>query len=517
MAPSYLATTSSIKRTLLSLLVIPRLASALQVTPNSPCASVCQDSSSLDISDPNSSNTRNSDITCQDSAFGSPEGTKWKTCMTCLQTSTFTQGRQSDQMWFLYNLRYNIAYCIFSFPNATGVETTPCSTQPACGPLKASMEHGVLNPNNMTTFSYCSVGGATSDYDQCVSCVGSGGRTHYLANSFTALEAGCQQQPAAGAIIGLNDTIFANHRITIVDPSTLTKTSDSDKAGLATPAIAGIAVGAVAVILLIAATIFVCCRKRKNKQARVSAALSFQCQTHIMSPRLWPGGTEGQLPSLEEMAATHARDQQDPQYSARQSSMWKPHNSTSSPKISAFTEDQTWESPYQSEAFTHSDEKAVITSTQLHSIRTSMPAMPPHAHASPSSGVMPYSPSDYRTPSSAVSTMSTSALLPAIKPYVPAEYGLGSPLSQGQSTFSSPVSAATTSPLLRNYGWADQRRVSSLAPIITPSHISVPAPPKSPRLSLGGKKEAKKSGSGGAGSPVESWEIQTAFSAPPKR
>ncbi len=63
---------------------------------------MCIDDSSLDVSDPNSSNTRNSDITCQDRGYlGSATGQKWQSCMTCLQTSTFSQGIESDQGWFL--------------------------------------------------------------------------------------------------------------------------------------------------------------------------------------------------------------------------------------------------------------------------------------------------------------------------------------------------------------------------------------------------------------------------------
>lgn len=96
--------------TLLTLFSTSQLSSALQVTPNSPCSSVCRDSSDLDASDPNSSHTRNSDITCQDAAYSSAAGSKFKSCMTCLQTSTFSQGSESDTMWFL---------CTSSWPSLT--------------------------------------------------------------------------------------------------------------------------------------------------------------------------------------------------------------------------------------------------------------------------------------------------------------------------------------------------------------------------------------------------------------
>lgn len=93
---------SRIPRVLLAIFALSGLASALQVTPNSPCASICQDQPQFDVSAPASSNTRNSDIVCHDSAYSSTEtGRKFKDCMTCLQQSTFSQGSENDQMWFL--------------------------------------------------------------------------------------------------------------------------------------------------------------------------------------------------------------------------------------------------------------------------------------------------------------------------------------------------------------------------------------------------------------------------------
>ena len=94
---------------LVSLVLITQLASALQVTPNSPCASICQDRSDVDLSDPNSSNTRNSDIVCGDVDHGGEKGSKWKDCMTCMQNSTFVQGSESDQMWFMCKSRRVLA------------------------------------------------------------------------------------------------------------------------------------------------------------------------------------------------------------------------------------------------------------------------------------------------------------------------------------------------------------------------------------------------------------------------
>ncbi|KAK4100101.1 hypothetical protein N658DRAFT_138929 [Parathielavia hyrcaniae] len=518
--------------TLLAVLSASQLASGLQVTPNSPCSSVCRDSLDLDASDPNSSSTLNSDITCQDADYSSAAGTKFKSCMTCLQTSTFSQGSESDIKWFLYNLRYTAAYCLFGFPNATDIPSTPCITETACGPLRDSLEHGILNPSDSTAYSYCSVGGGDLDlvhFEQCIPCVSVGSTADYLANFFVALEAGCRQQPAPGVRLGLNDSVFSDSQIIIVDPTTLVEDETSEPA-LSTSAIAGIAAGGVVLILVIAAVTFVCLRKRRNKRVRAStetdfynkiqrhhSSMSFQCQTHMISPRLWPGAV------AEDAASTPATDSPDTQ--AHRSSIWKPH-----------------ESEYDHNT-AHISKKAAMAAVP-HITTTVLP--PPQAYTSPSSEKVYNSPSDFRTPLSAESARSTSALLPSIRPYVPAEHGvhvLGSPHNAFDSpTPTTPGGAGTgtgMTPLLKSHGWPlpeasltpqyhrreeqqqQQQQKQQLKPQTNIDSLgkSVPPPPpplKTSRSSglLAGRKSPRTVGSG---SPVESWEIQTAFAAPPKR
>lgn len=72
-------------------------ATALQVTPNSPCSQFCFDSSNT-----NSSETRGDEIVCNDDDFKrKAEGQKFQRCLACLQDSSFKQGNESDQDWFL--------------------------------------------------------------------------------------------------------------------------------------------------------------------------------------------------------------------------------------------------------------------------------------------------------------------------------------------------------------------------------------------------------------------------------
>lgn len=90
--------------TLVAALLAPHLTVALQVTPNSPCASACARSPTQNPADSKASNTQNSDIVCSDADYASSAGVKFQECMTCLQTSTFSQGDESDVMWFLCKL-----------------------------------------------------------------------------------------------------------------------------------------------------------------------------------------------------------------------------------------------------------------------------------------------------------------------------------------------------------------------------------------------------------------------------
>lgn len=88
----------------LSLVFLLSSTTAIQVTPGSPCASVC-----LDSPDGGSaraaSTTNSSDIVCDDvDYFSSSTGQKFKDCITCLQTSNAVSGEEDDVSWFLCKL-----------------------------------------------------------------------------------------------------------------------------------------------------------------------------------------------------------------------------------------------------------------------------------------------------------------------------------------------------------------------------------------------------------------------------
>lgn len=87
--------------TLLAVCLAASTTFALQVTPNSQCASVCLDDADKDKSDPKSSNTVGSDIICRDPNYATPVGQKYKKCIECLQNSADKSQSESDLQWFL--------------------------------------------------------------------------------------------------------------------------------------------------------------------------------------------------------------------------------------------------------------------------------------------------------------------------------------------------------------------------------------------------------------------------------
>ncbi|KAI0408036.1 hypothetical protein F4802DRAFT_447240 [Xylaria palmicola] len=509
---------------------------ALQVTPNSPCASFCLDSEGDDVSDPNSSATRNKDITCYDSKYtSSPAGRKFQGCMSCLQDSTFSQGSESDQLWFLYNLRYTFDYCIFGFPNAVGVPSTPCSTSTACGAVRAALTKDSLSAD-FVDYSYCDVDGGvitSPTLKNCISCVDASEDQRFLVNYLVALEAGCSQRPSAGEVLGLSDTVFSTAEITAIDSDSTA--TESNQASLSTPTIVGIAIGAVAVILAIAGFFFVLHRRRRNRRLRLeggasqgsgpgrgrhnrASSLSFRCRAHLSprSPAFFPNSSDSAVEEEKGYRDSnvafgpHLTDPE-PRASRASPESWQPQPSVSS---SSFTRPRSVPRPLQN-------------------ISTSgAPTIPDHVHYSTSPKALCFSPyEEVPAGSSRMSTGST-AHVPHLRPYNPADYvvsspGLGSPgLGTPVDAFSyaSPVSASTASPLLsRPWERHNQDAISPIWEEMAPREAAIVARPKSGGalerrigvpLSPGGRKRTSGTGTG-TGGPVESREISMNFPGPP--
>ncbi|KAI1113756.1 hypothetical protein F5Y14DRAFT_204783 [Nemania sp. NC0429] len=498
---------------------------ALQVTPNSPCASFCINTEGDDISDPNSSTTTNKDITCRNSDYTSRAGQKFQRCMSCLQDSTFSQGSESDQLWFLYNLRYTFDNCIFGFPNATGNPSTPCSTSTACGALEAALTGDDLRPSHLD-YSYCDVDGGvmtSTSVTRCTSCIAASDDQGFLVNYLVALEAGCNQRSTPGLAIGLSDTVFSTTQINAVDP--VSKTSEDNQPTLPTTTIVGIAVAAVVVILAITGFFFVSHRKRRNRRLRLeggprsgsglrraqhrpASSLSFRCQTHL-TPR---------SPAFPNTAI----DEEEKGYSGAPLALGS-HPITAESPVSRLSR-TSWQTQATSPSFCRPRQAP----QPLQNISTGAPAFPDTVHYSTSPKASRFSPHEDIAPSSTTSTRSTAQLLP-LRAYNPAEYGVSSPHlgspADGSVSYGSPVSGSTASPLLSRLWERQNQNQESMAPIweIPPQrettivtaitstrprgaleHIRVPVSPRK-----------KPVGNSSTGSPVESTEISTAFPGPP--
>ncbi|EFQ27941.1 LPXTG-domain-containing protein [Colletotrichum graminicola] len=518
-------------------IVVPAYVSALQVTPNSPCASFCLDSNGLDISDPNSSNTKGKDITCTDGEYQTgAAGQKFQQCMSCLQDSSLVQGTENDQDWFLYNMRYSFDYCIFGYPNATGVGSSPCTTSTACGALEKALTDGELDPEKSSQYSYCDADGGAmlgSAYDKCLSCVRAGGEHYYLANYLIALEAGCRQRPDPGTLVSLNSTVFTKGTITAADPKDAAKLAKDATPALPMTAIVGIVIGAVVTFLFVAGCTFIQWRKRKARREgrginpdlfrrakghRPVSSLSFRCQTHLTpkTPNFF--SVEEEDMHGEKLRHHHeAQNQQQKQDMASspvsKPSLWMPHNSISS------LHDAT-PVPYTDRKPT---QKEILP---LASITTSLPAIPVKAH---SPRFNSSSPQDdyYATPTS---TTSAAPLLP-FRQYVPSEHGSPTPptghaaVFSPASTYASPTSGTTASPLLSQGGWpapttTHTRHAAPAEPSLSFS-FSSPSPPVGdaartiPSITRDLPRPLPKRITSLGGSPVETSTIQTTFPPPP--
>ncbi|KAI1284688.1 hypothetical protein F5Y07DRAFT_11918 [Xylaria sp. FL0933] len=478
---------------------------ALQVTPNSPCASFCIDSAGDDVSDPNSSTTTNNDITCYDSKYtSSPAGQKFQSCMSCLQDSTFSQGSETDQLWFLYNLRYTFDNCIFGFPHAVGIPSTPCSTSTACGALRSALTEGNLSPDH-PDYSYCDIdGGAitSSSLQKCTSCVGASEDQGFLVNYLVALEAGCNQRPAAGEVVGLSDSVFSPTTISATETSS--KTSKDAQSVLPTTTIVGIAVGAAVVVLAIAGLSFVCYRKRRNRRLRLeggrraTSPLSFRCQAQTpRSPFFFQNQSNSR--SEEEKGCSD------------------PHLALGSHRVNLNPESpvsKASSAAWQSQSTISSFSRPRSAQRTLQNISTAAPTVPDSVHYSTSPKASRFSPHE-ETPVSTTSTRSTAHLLP-LRAYNPAEYGVSSPHlgSSVDGSFTSPTSGSTASPLMSRL-W-EKQNPDGMSPIweIPQRETTVNARPKALERIRVPSSPGKKRISG-SGSPVESTQINMIFPGPP--
>ncbi|KAG5998704.1 hypothetical protein E4U43_002367 [Claviceps pusilla] len=221
----------------LSLLLLrtPR-ARALHVASDSPCSQACLDddddaargpsasasASAVAVAKTNSSalaaprtNSSAERRLCRDEQFDSePRGVRFKTCVRCLQGSTYSMGHESDQAWLLYDLRHTFTTCTLPSPHdpmASGLST--CAAPETCGHLAAALGHGV--PDGNATWASRGPGGILGYCDAIDGAVAAGFFFQTCLQFLIALATACSVKPSSLFILPLplNDTIFAKHAI----------------------------------------------------------------------------------------------------------------------------------------------------------------------------------------------------------------------------------------------------------------------------------------------------------------
>ncbi|KAK7912028.1 hypothetical protein PG985_014509 [Apiospora marii] len=253
---------------LVGLLSLSTASLALQVSPNSTCAALCLDQPEGNPLDPKASNTNYTDISCFDDEYSSSaKGLKFKNCVDCLRDSKDVGGGENDISWFLYNIRYAVDVCMYSFPGTTRNISSPCDINYACAPLQKSLTSGNLDAVNGAQYDYCSADGGkflSQSLGSCVQCLQSTTNQVYTSNFLIALEAGCKQKPKPGHLLGLSGSLFSTEPLDITDPPAEEDTSEEDTSPMTTGAIVGIAVGA-ALLFLGGAALFIVYHQKQKK------------------------------------------------------------------------------------------------------------------------------------------------------------------------------------------------------------------------------------------------------------
>lgn len=235
---------------------------ALRVTQDSSCSSVCG----------NTTETTASDIVCNDfDYYASSTGSIFMNCLECLQTSNATSEADNDVAWFLYNLRYASAVCLYDFPshNASANATSACDLDYACEPLQGAIESGSLNPANETEYGYCQADNNAfygTSINDCVSCLQSSAST-YTANFLLALQAGCKQEPEPGTLLSITGSLFSTTAINITSPinttTTVSSAASSSKPSPATTIAIGVSLGILVLAAIALFTVY-CIRQRRH-------------------------------------------------------------------------------------------------------------------------------------------------------------------------------------------------------------------------------------------------------------
>ncbi|KAL2179226.1 uncharacterized protein P884DRAFT_220386 [Thermothelomyces heterothallicus CBS 202.75] len=232
----------------------PLAASIFIAAPDSPCSKYCGNVQSSTATD---------EMVCDDAGLASSEGVVWEQCISCLLTSTYVSGGHSDLQSLLYNLRFNVGYCLF------GGGTNPCVTSTACSPLGRAVSYKNMS-TSVGALDYCSKWDQ-GFYPPCSECLIPLQQDHlrgiYENNYVTILEAACEQRPDPGFTVSIaGDPFDPNVAVSIVEPHPdASSVPTPDYGPVSLGARVGIAFGGLAFILVVAGVCIVCNGKRRRR------------------------------------------------------------------------------------------------------------------------------------------------------------------------------------------------------------------------------------------------------------
>lgn len=262
----------------------------VEVTPSSQCSSICLNSPTANVTDKLASSTQPYQLVCNDWELSGPnstaDGRKFHDCLACESSSTASdQGsRENDVYWFLFNMKYTIDHCVFSFENNNiTIQNLQCADTCA-GPsnsMLSAMTDRVLQTNTTIQYQYCEDGNGAfqKNVNACMDCLRKVPASNTLVNYLRALDQGCDQKPPIGGSTPLkldfdifnttappSTTSSSPAAITITSaPHTPTLNSSSNSHNVALGAGLGLGLG-IPLLCLLGLLIYLLRRQRAQRQ-----------------------------------------------------------------------------------------------------------------------------------------------------------------------------------------------------------------------------------------------------------
>ncbi|EAW10305.1 uncharacterized protein ACLA_047740 [Aspergillus clavatus NRRL 1] len=236
----------------------------LRTAPGSPCASVCNKSSS---------NTTGSEIVCLDQQYrDTTKGYDFQECLECQLQSSYSDPHsgQTDLNWGLYNLRYAFSSCVYGYPEQVTNNSSPCVV--SCQPLDSALEFDLVDPSGVNFDTWCSASSfADNLISQCEFCynlTGNGTDSQvYLSNFLEAARYNCHFRTPSDRAFPIspsrifNETMLPQSTVDLISPSAAANSGSSHLAlVIALPIL-----GFVILLCVLAIGCFFCIRWRRKK------------------------------------------------------------------------------------------------------------------------------------------------------------------------------------------------------------------------------------------------------------